>query len=248
MIDNLGISFHGIELIMDCDLKINYGTRYGLVGANGCGKSALLNAIGFRRMTIPENIDIHILSCEFPATDLTALQAVINSDDRKKKLEDELEELMVELSEMGGSNDEIERRIDELTVELEGDGNNCEAQAGTILFGLGFTKEMQQKMTKEFSGGWRMRISLACALFKQPNLLLLDEPTNHLDMEAVIWLENYLSKWNSSLIVVSHSQDFMNTVCTAMLHMTQKRLKTYNGNYDTFVKSRNESRIHQQKN
>mmetsp|Transcript_47388 Transcript_47388/g.40000 ORF Transcript_47388/g.40000 Transcript_47388/m.40000 type:complete len:98 (+) Transcript_47388:314-607(+) len=97
---------------------------------------------------------------------------------------------MVQLSDEGGENEEIERRIDEITAELDGDGNNKEATAALILFGLGFTKETQHKMTKEFSGGWRMRISLACALFKQPNLLLLDEPTNHLDMEAVIWLEN----------------------------------------------------------
>ena len=141
-------------------------------------------------MKIAENIDIHILSSEFPATDLTALQAVLNSDDRKTKLEAELEEIMVELSECGGANEEIEKRIEEITALLEGDGSNNEATAGIILSGLGFTKEMQVKMTKEFSGGWRMRISLACALFKQPNLLLLDEPTNHLDMEAVIWLEN----------------------------------------------------------
>lgn len=190
MVDNLGISFHGIELLTDSQLRINDGTRYGLVGANGCGKSVLLNAIGFRKMAIPESIDIHILSCEFPATDLTALQAVVNSDDRKLKMETELEELMVQLSECGGEDEELERRIDDLTAQMDGDGDSGEATAGVILYGLGFTKEMQQKMTKEFSGGWRMRIALACALYKQPNLLLLDEPTNHLDMVAVIWLEN----------------------------------------------------------
>jgi len=84
---------------------------------------------------------------------------------------------------------DLEARIDEVSSELD-DGDQTEAQAGIILFGLGFTKEMQRKRTKEFSGGWRMRIALACALFKKPTLLLLDEPTNHLDMEAVIWLEN----------------------------------------------------------
>mmetsp|Transcript_53394 Transcript_53394/g.44796 ORF Transcript_53394/g.44796 Transcript_53394/m.44796 type:complete len:182 (+) Transcript_53394:535-1080(+) len=181
-------------------------------------------------MTIAENIDIHILSGEFPTTDLTALEAVVNSDDKKKKFEDELEELMIQLSDCGGENEEIEKRIDEVTAEMDGDGNTGEATAGIILFGLGFTKEMQNKMTKEFSGGWRMRISLACALFKQPNLLLLDEPTNHLDMGAVIWLENYLSKWTNSLIVVSHSQDFMNSICTAMLHFNNKKIKSFNGN------------------
>lgn len=181
-------------------------------------------------MAIPESIDIHILSCEFPATDLTALQAVVNSDDRKLKLESQLEELMIELSECGGENEELQRQIDDLTAQMDGDGDSGEATAGIILYGLGFTKEMQQKMTKEFSGGWRMRIALACALFKRPTLLLLDEPTNHLDMEAVIWLENYLSKWTSTLIIISHSQDFMNQVCTAMIHMNNAKLKQYEGN------------------
>jgi ATP-binding cassette subfamily F protein 2 len=91
--------------------------------------------------------------------------------------------------ECGGEDVDLEARIDEISSELD-DGEQTEAQAGIILFGLGFTKEMQAKRTKEFSGGWRMRIALACALFKKPTLLLLDEPTNHLDMEAVIWLEN----------------------------------------------------------
>lgn len=148
-----------------------------------------MNAIGFRLMEVPESIDIHLLQGEFPATDITALEAVINCDDRVKRLEDELEELMVQLSECGGEDVDLEARIDEVSSELD-DGDMTEAQAGIILFGLGFTKEMQAKRTKEFSGGWRMRIALACALFKKPTLLLLDEPTNHLDMEAVIWLEN----------------------------------------------------------
>jgi len=149
-----------------------------------------MNAIGFRLMDIPEVIDIHILSGEFPLTDLTALDAVVSSDDRAKKMEEELTELMIELSELGGENEELEQRIDELSAEMDGDDQSPEATAGIILHGLGFTKEMQNKATKEFSGGWRMRIALACALFRKPALLLLDEPTNHLDMEAVIWLEN----------------------------------------------------------
>lgn len=160
------------------------------MGSNGCGKSVLMNAIGFRLMKIPENIDLHILDCEFPVTDMSALQSVINSDDRKQRLEDELEHLSISLSENGGDDENILKEIDEISSELENLADRDEAAAAIILHGLGFGKEAQHKKTKEFSGGWRMRIALACALYKQPTLLLLDEPTNHLDLQAVIWLED----------------------------------------------------------
>lgn len=114
--------------------------------------------------------------------------------------------------------EEITQKIEEISIEMDNmEENKSESNAATILNGLGFTKDTMNKKTKEFSGGWRMRIALACALFKQPTLLLLDEPTNHLDMEAVIWLENYLMKWKHCLLVISHSQDFMNNVCNAII-------------------------------
>lgn len=124
----------------------------------------MVNAIGFRQVQIPENIDTHILSCEFPPTDLTAIQAVLKSDDRKNRLEQELEDLSIQLSEEGGENDDLALRIEEISNEIEGLGSADESAAGSILNGLGFDKEMQTKKTKEFSGGWRMRIALACAL------------------------------------------------------------------------------------
>jgi len=156
---------------------------------------------------------------------MTALNAVIRSNDKKLRLEEEIENLSIELSEKGGEDDELMKLIDEVSIELDNIGDADEAAAAIILNGLGFDKEMMSKKTKEFSGGWRMRIALACALFKQPTLLLLDEPTNHLDMQAVIWLENYLSKWKHSLVIISHSQDFMNMVCTNVIHMANKKLK-----------------------
>eukprot|EP01117_Protostelium_nocturnum_P019309 TRINITY_DN8339_c0_g2_i2.p1 TRINITY_DN8339_c0_g2~~TRINITY_DN8339_c0_g2_i2.p1 ORF type:complete len:102 (+),score=39.62 TRINITY_DN8339_c0_g2_i2:183-488(+) len=98
---------------------------------------------------------------------------------------------------------------------------------------------MQQQKTRDFSGGWRMRISLARALFLEPTLLLLDEPTNHLDMEAVVWLEEYLKTFNRILLMVSHSQDFMNNVCTNIIHFQQKTLTYYSGNYDQYMQQHN---------
>jgi ATP-binding cassette subfamily F protein 1 len=110
----------------------------------------------------------------------------------------------------------------------------AEARARRILFGLGFDSNMQEKATKDFSGGWRMRISLAKALYVEPTLLMLDEPTNHLDLNAVIWLDDYLQKWKKTLLIVSHDADFLNSVCSDILHLESKQLVLYRGNYDQF--------------
>mmetsp|Transcript_27353 Transcript_27353/g.48420 ORF Transcript_27353/g.48420 Transcript_27353/m.48420 type:complete len:458 (+) Transcript_27353:1-1374(+) len=120
-----------------------------------------------------------------------------------------------------------------------------EAKARRILYGLGFTMDMQTKPTKMFSGGWRMRISLARALFVEPTLLMLDEPTNHLDLNAVIWLDEYLQSWKKTLLVVSHDQDFLNSVCQEILHIEDLKLISYKGNYDSFKKAEAE-RLKQQ--
>jgi ATP-binding cassette, subfamily F, member 2 len=109
------------------------------------------------------------------------------------------------------------------------DSDTVEARAASLLHGLGFTREMQQKRTRDFSGGWRMRIALARAIFVDPDFLILDEPTNHLDLEACVWLEETLKKFNRILLMVSHSQDFLNGVCTNIIHMHLKKLKYYSG-------------------
>merc|ERR1712117_767525 len=127
---------------------------------------------------------------------------------------------------------EVYDRLDELGADT------AEAKASHILKGLGFNKAMQEKKCKDFSGGWRMRIALARALFIKPHLLLLDEPTNHLDLEACVWLEEELKAYKQILVIISHSQDFMNGVCTNIIHLENKVLKYYGGNYDAFVKTR----------
>lgn len=242
-IQGLTITFHGVELLSDTKLELNCGRRYGLIGLNGCGKSSLLSALGNREVPIPEHVDIFHLRREQPASDKTALQCVMEVDELRTKLEAEAEDLATRADD-----EMINERLMDIYEHLEElDASTAEARAAQILFGLGFTKEMQQSPVKSFSGGWRMRIALARALYVKPAMLLLDEPTNHLDLDACVWLERYLQNYHRILVIISHSQDFLNSVCTNIMHMTQKKLKYYGGNYDSYVQTRLELEENQMK-
>lgn len=161
----------------------------------------------------------------------------------KKKYYDDSDEEQDEDNQEGDENGEedimqsnamkLNQIHDELNI-IKADA--AEGKARRILAGLGFTKEMMERPTKNFSGGWRMRVSLARALFMEPTLLLLDEPTNHLDLNAVIWLDNYLQNWKKTLLVVSHDQSFLDNVCTDIVHLDQEKLFYYKGNYSSFKK------------
>ncbi|KAL2511221.1 ABC transporter F family member 1 [Abeliophyllum distichum] len=240
-IESLSITFHGHDLIVDSELELNYGRRYGLLGLNGCGKSTLLAAIGYRELPIPEHMDIFHLTREIEASDMSSLEAVINCDEERLQLEKEAEALA---GQEDGGGEQLERVYERLEAI---DASTAEKRAAEILYGLGFNKKMQEKKTKDFSGGWRMRIALARALFMNPTILLLDEPTNHLDLEACVWLEETLKKFDRILVVVSHSQDFLNGVCTNIIHMQNKKLKLYTGNYDQYVQTRAELEENQMK-
>ncbi|XP_050309558.1 ATP-binding cassette sub-family F member 2 [Anthonomus grandis grandis] len=234
-IENFSITFHGSEMLQDAMLELNCGRRYGLIGLNGCGKSTLLAVLGNREVPIPEHIDIFHLTREMPASDKSALKCVMEVDEERTRLEKMAEKLVAcEDDESQEQLMDIYDRLDEISADT------AEARAANILHGLGFTKEMQQKKTRDFSGGWRMRIALARALYVKPHLLLLDEPTNHLDLDACVWLEEELKNYKRILVLISHSQDFLNGVCTNIIHMDKKRLKYYTGNYDAFVRTRME--------
>lgn len=240
--ENFSLLFHGHELLQDGDLELNYGRRYGLIGQNGCGKSSLLKALGSREIPIPEHIDVFLLDREMPASDQTALEAVMSVDEEKRKLEAQAEHLIQK------EDPESQLLLEDIYERLEKmDASTTEARAAQLLHGLGFTKRMQAKATRDFSGGWRMRIALARALFVDPTFLILDEPTNHLDLEACVWLEETLKNFKRILLMVSHSQDFMNGVCTNVIHMHLRQLKYYAGNYDTFVRTRGELEENQMK-
>ncbi|KAH9515875.1 ATP-binding cassette sub-family F member 2 [Dermatophagoides farinae] len=232
-IDNFSITFHGVELLSDTKIELNCGRRYGLIGANGCGKSTFLSCLGRREVPIQDHIDIYYLTREIPPSEMTALQAVLNVDQERTRLEALAEELVqYDDEESQEQLLDIYDRLDEI------DADKAKAKAAYILRGLGFDKDMQEKKCKDFSGGWRMRIALARALYVKPHLLLLDEPTNHLDLDACVWLEEELKSYKRILVIVSHSQDFLNGVCTNIIHLTKSKLKYYTGNYDAFVKTR----------
>lgn len=234
-IDNFSVTFYGKELLQDTKLELSVGNRYGLMGVNGCGKSALMAVLGNREVPIQEHIDIYYLAREIPASEKTALEAVMEADEERIKLEALAEELATQ------EDDESQEFLMQVYERLDDLGaDTAESRAAHLLMGLQFTDAMQKKKCKDFSGGWRMRIALARALFLKPHLLLLDEPTNHLDLEACVWLEEELKQYPTILLIVSHSQDFLNGVCNNVMHMNNRKLSVYGGNYDTFMRTKAE--------
>ena len=179
------VAFHGKHLIEETNIVINYGNRYGLIGPNGSGKSTIMKAIAARAIPIPDGLDIYFLDSEYPARDdITALEAVLESSDEISKLEKQADALNHAMADADEDQQlEIQAQLEHIYDRLDQlDAATAETRATSILHGLGFTLAMQQQNTCEFSGGWRMRVALARALFLQPEFMLLDEPTNHLGM------------------------------------------------------------------
>lgn len=241
-ITSASLVFHGKVLITDSTLEVNFGRRYGLLGENGCGKSTLLKAIDKREYPFPEHVDIYLLNEGAPMTDQGALEWVVKEAQKEVERLDNLAERILE--EEGPESTTL---LDIYERSESMDPSTFETRASLILTGLGFNKKTVHKKTKDMSGGWRMRVALARALFVKPSLLLLDDPTAHLDLEACVWLEEYLKKWDKTLILVSHSMDFLNGVCTNMIDMRMKKLIYYGGNYDSYIKTRSEQETNQQK-
>mmetsp|Transcript_53613 Transcript_53613/g.96179 ORF Transcript_53613/g.96179 Transcript_53613/m.96179 type:complete len:597 (-) Transcript_53613:239-2029(-) len=233
-LDSFSLMVSGNQLVTDTTIELNQGCRYGLIGDNGCGKSNVLAAIAQREVPLPSHIDVFHLHEEAKPTEQTAVEAVIAHIVEESA---KLEELQAKIMEENGPDDE---RINSIADRLEElDPTGAEPRARKILSGLGFMDSgvPMDRKTKDMSGGWRMRVSLAKALFASPSLLLLDEPTNHLDLEACVWLEDHLAKYKKCLVVVSHSQDFLNEVCTHIVWLSNSTLTYYGGNYTAFVKT-----------
>ena len=241
-ITSASLVFHGKVLFNDTNIEVNFGRRYGLLGENGCGKSTLLKAIDSREFPFPEQMDIYLLNEGAEPSDTGALDWVVKqAENELARMEKQAEEILEEEGPDTPKLEDLYERIDSL------DPSTFHTRASLILTGLGFNKKTMDKKTKDMSGGWRMRVALAKALFVKPSLLLLDDPTAHLDLEACVWLEEYLKKWDRTLILISHSMDFINGVCTNMIDMRQKQLLYYGGNYDSYMKTRTEQEVNQQK-
>ncbi|RHZ73424.1 hypothetical protein CDV55_102222 [Aspergillus turcosus] len=258
-IDSIDISVGGLRILTDASLTLAYGRRYGLVGQNGIGKSTLLRALSRREVAIPSHISILHVEQEITGDDTPALQAVLDADVWRKRLLAEQEKISKQLaaieaerSSMADTSKDAARLDHEregLDITLndiysklaEMESDKAESRAASILAGLGFSPERQQYPTKTFSGGWRMRLALARALFCEPDLLLLDEPSNMLDVPSITFLSNYLQSYPSTILVVSHDRAFLNEVATDIVHQHSERLDYYKGaNFDSFYATKEE--------
>lgn len=214
-------------LLQNAELVLANGRRYGLVGRNGLGKSTLLRMISEKQLKIPSHISILHVEQEVVGDDTSALDSVLECDTARTQLLQKEKDCLKQIAD-GVSNLAINDELAKIYAELQNiEADKAVAKASIILRGLGFTAEMQKRPTKSFSGGWRMRLALARALFSKPDLLLLDEPTNMLDIKAIIWLENYLQNWPTTLLVVSHDRNFLDTVPTDIIYLHSQRLDTY---------------------
>ncbi|KAI0462581.1 ATP-binding cassette, regulator of translational elongation [Komagataella kurtzmanii] len=248
----------GKRILSDASLTLAYGRRYGLIGQNGIGKSTLLRALSRRELDIPKHVTILHVEQEIIGDDTPALQSVLDADvwrkqllheeagiteriDEIEKLRSQFDEDSLEVKKLDNEDSDLQNRILEVHSKLsEMESDKAEGRAAAILFGLGFSKESQLQPTKSFSGGWRMRLSLARALFCKPDLLLLDEPSNMLDVPSITYLANYLQTYPATVLIVSHDRAFLNEVATDIIHQHSERLDYYFGNFDAFYNTREE--------
>ncbi|RDB28588.1 putative ABC transporter ATP-binding protein C29A3.09c [Hypsizygus marmoreus] len=247
---SIDVSFASNRILSGATLTLAHGRRYGLIGRNGVGKSTLLRHIAMREVPIPPHITILFVEQEIIGDDTTAIDSVLKADVWRDHLLKEEAMLNAKLAELEGEGDEkrFEDAREELSLRLaethsrlsDMDAASGPARAAALLAGLGFDEADQHRQTRSFSGGWRMRLALARALFVQPALLLLDEPSNHIDLNALAWLEDYLQTWPGTLLVVSHDRAFLDAVATDIVHQHSGRLDYYKGNFTQFYSTKSE--------
>ena len=226
---DISFSIGGVSLFENSSAFVPTGHKVGIVGRNGTGKTTLFKLILKESVLdsgiieVPKNFKIGSVAQEAPSSEETLLDTVLSADIERTKL-------------LKDSETETDpNKIASIHVRLADiDAYSAEARASTILSGLGFAQENQNKPCSSFSGGWRMRVALASVLFSNPDLLLLDEPTNYLDFEGTVWLENFLQKFKNTVLVISHDRNLLNKSVNGILHLSARKLQFYTGNYDAF--------------
>jgi ATP-binding cassette subfamily F protein 3 len=242
VINDLSLRIAGRLLLDHASLTLPAGTKAGLVGRNGTGKTTLFRAITgdlsseTGSVGMPRNTRIGQVAQEAPGTEEPLIEIVLKADVERAAL----------LAEEQTAADP--HRIAEIHIRLADiDAHSAEARAATILAGLGFDDEAQRRPASSFSGGWRMRVALAAVLFSQPDLLLLDEPTNYLDLEGTLWLENYVAKYPHTVLLISHDRDLLNRAVNSIVHLDKQKLTFWRGGYDQFERQLGEQRELQEK-
>ncbi|MNK25320.1 putative ABC transporter ATP-binding protein YheS [compost metagenome] len=262
-VQGLGLHHAGNYLFKDTNFTIKKGDKIGLVGKNGAGKSTLLKILSgeinyFEGNVVTEGkITIGFLKQDLDfVKGRTVWDETMQAFEQINALKDELEEVNHQLAirtdyESDAYTDLINRMTDLNDMLMNFDAYNLEGDVEKILFGLGFKADDFQKITDEFSGGWRMRIELAKLLLQQNDLMLLDEPTNHLDMESIIWLEDFLTNYQGSMLLVSHDKQFMTSTCNRTFDVNNRKVDDYKANYSKYLelrKDRKEKLIQAKKN
>lgn len=239
-IRDITYSVEGRPLFEEASATIPNGHKVGLVGRNGTGKTTLFRlirgelALETGAITLPSKAQIGGIAQEAPSSNVSLIDTVLAAATERAAL----------MAEADTATDPT--RIAEVQTRLADiDAWSAEARAASILKGLGFDEEAQQRPCSDFSGGWRMRVALAAVLFSEPDLLLLDEPTNYLDLEGALWLEAYLVKYPHTVIIISHDRELLNRSVGGILHLEDRQLTYYGGNYDQFARQRAANRANQ---
>ncbi len=234
---DVAVRREGRLLFSDVNLQLHKPQKIGLTGNNGTGKSTLFATIlgehgtDVGSISMSDSWQIAHMAQEVEATDMLAIDYVLSGDSEWWTLNAQIE------NQAALSADAIApvyQRFDEI------DGYRTRAKAAMILAGLGFFENDHSRAVANFSGGWRMRLNLARTLMHRADVLLLDEPTNHLDLDAILWLEEWLAKFDGLVMLISHDQAFLDTVCGHILHIEQGQITLYTGNYSQFVRTRAE--------
>ncbi|TAN46570.1 MAG: ATP-binding cassette domain-containing protein, partial [Methylococcaceae bacterium] len=236
---NITMQFGAKPLFENVSVKFGEGNRYGLIGANGCGKSTFMKILGGDLEPTAGNVSLDpnerlgkLRQDQFAFENDTVLDVVIMGHAELWRVKQERDRIY-SLPEMS---DEDGMKVGELEVEFaEMDGYTAESRAGELLLGVGIPLEQHTGPMSAVAPGWKLRVLLAQALFADPDILLLDEPTNNLDINTIRWLENVLNERNSTMIIISHDRHFLNSVCTHMADMDYGELRVYPGNYDEYM-------------